>query len=97
VFVVAGEARVGEAGARTLARSIADAGVDVLYLGREANARRIAVSATEARADAVEVRMSGLGGIPLLRELLGELTRLDRRQGRHRCAPRAVIACVARP
>jgi methylmalonyl-CoA mutase cobalamin-binding domain/chain len=80
VFVVAGEARVGEAGARALARSIADAGVDVLYLGRETNARRIAVSATEARADAVEVCISGAGAISLLRALLGELNRLDRRQ-----------------
>ena len=38
------------------------------------------VSATEARADAVEVCISGAASITPLRELLGELNRLDRRQ-----------------
>lgn len=61
-----------------LATALEKAGIEILYLGREANAQRIAVSAVEARADAVEVCLAGAGGVAVLRALLRELRRLDR-------------------
>ena len=48
-----------------------------MYLGREESARRIALSAADAHADAVEVCVAGGGAVPLLRDLLRELRRLD--------------------
>lgn len=79
VVVFVGEARVNDHGARALAESLRAAGVRTLYLGRERNALEIAASAVDARADAVEVCVAGGGAIVLLRELLSELKRLDRR------------------
>jgi methylmalonyl-CoA mutase cobalamin-binding subunit len=55
------------------------AGVETRYLGREPSARRIAASAAEARADAIEVCIAGGGAASLLRELLRELRRIDSR------------------
>jgi methylmalonyl-CoA mutase cobalamin-binding subunit len=53
--------------------------VDVVYLGRENSARRIAAISAEEEADAVELCLERTGGVLLLRELLRELTQLGRR------------------
>jgi methylmalonyl-CoA mutase cobalamin-binding subunit len=53
--------------------------VETVYLGREANAARIAAVVVDERADAVEVCLTGGGAVMLLRELLRELTRAGRR------------------
>jgi methylmalonyl-CoA mutase cobalamin-binding subunit len=55
-----------------------EAGFEILYLGREGNARRIARCAAHVHADSVEVCVAGGGAAALLRELLRELRRLDR-------------------
>jgi methylmalonyl-CoA mutase cobalamin-binding subunit len=78
--VFAGDGRTSDLGARALARSLGEAGIEILYLGREASARRIAASARDAHADAVAICLAGVGGIVLLRDLLRELRRLDRRE-----------------
>jgi methylmalonyl-CoA mutase cobalamin-binding domain/chain len=78
VVVLAGDRPVGDRGARALAGSLRAAGVDTRYLGREANAHRIAASAVDSDAQAVEVCVSGGGAVPLLRELLREFRRLGR-------------------
>ena len=78
VVVFAGNTRGSDRGARGLASSLHEAGVEILYLGREPSARRIATCAAEASADAVEVCVAGGGAVVLLRELLRELKRLDR-------------------
>ena len=78
LVVLAGDGRTSDRGARALARSLADAGVEVRYMGRESSARRIAAVATEARADAVEFCVVGGGSIALLRELLRELRQPER-------------------
>jgi methylmalonyl-CoA mutase cobalamin-binding domain/chain len=79
VVVFVGETRTSDGGAQAFARSLHDAGVEILYLGREASARRIAACAADACADAVEVCVAGGGAVVLLRDLLRELKRLDRR------------------
>ena len=78
VVVFVGETRASDGGARALAGALREGGVEVLYLGREASARRIATCATNAGADAVEVCVAGGGAVRLLRDLLRELRQLDR-------------------
>jgi methylmalonyl-CoA mutase cobalamin-binding domain/chain len=78
VVVFAGQARASDRGAIALASALNESGVEILYLGREPSARRIATYAVEARADAVEVCVAGGGAVILLRDLLRELKRLDR-------------------
>jgi len=78
VVVFAGQGRASDRGALALAGSLHEAGVEILYLGREPSARRIAVCAAEACADAVEVCVAGGGAVVLLRDLLRELKRIDR-------------------
>jgi methylmalonyl-CoA mutase cobalamin-binding subunit len=73
VVVVAGQTRASDRGTQALASSLEDAGVKILYLGREASARRIATCAADACADAVEVCVAGGGAVVLLRDLLREL------------------------
>lgn len=53
--------------------------METVYLGREGNAARIAAVVVDERADAVEVCLTGGGGVMLLRELLRELTYAGRR------------------
>jgi methylmalonyl-CoA mutase cobalamin-binding domain/chain len=78
VVVFAGDARVSDRGAQALASSLGRAGVEVVYLGREPCARRIATCASDACADAVEVCVAGGGAVLLLRNLLHELKQLNR-------------------
>jgi len=80
VVVFAGDARVSDRAVRALAGSLEAAGVEIVYLGRESSARRIAASAAEARADSVEVCVAGGGAVLLLRALLHELKGVDRRE-----------------
>jgi methylmalonyl-CoA mutase cobalamin-binding subunit len=63
-----------------VAASLGDAGVIVSYLGQERSVHRIAGTAADMQADAVEVCLAGRGGIGLLRELLHELNRPGRRE-----------------
>jgi methylmalonyl-CoA mutase cobalamin-binding domain/chain len=79
VVVIAGDDRTSDRGARALADTLSDIGIDIVYLGREASASRIAESVVRAEADAVEVCIGGRHGGPLLRDLLRELDRVDRR------------------
>lgn len=78
VVVFAGETHASDRGAHALAGSLHEAGVEIVYLGREASAQRIATCAVDVCADAVEVCVAGGGAIVLLRDLLRELRRLDR-------------------
>lgn len=80
VVVVVGNGGGSDLGAQALVKTLGEAGIEVLYLGREGSASRIAALATEARADAVEVCLAGEGGVLVLRDLLRELVRLDRRE-----------------
>ena len=80
LVVLAGDGRTSDMGARALARSLAEAGVEVRYMGREPSARQIAAAVTEERADAVEFCVVGGGGVVLLRELLRELRKTERRR-----------------
>ena len=80
VVVLAGDAHVSDRGALALAQALGDAGIDIIYLGRQDSARRIAECVAETPANAVEVCLAGGGGVALLRDLLRELTRLDRRE-----------------
>ena len=52
--------------------------METVYLGREGNAARIAAVVVDERADAIEVCLTGGGGVMLLRELLRELARAGR-------------------
>lgn len=79
VVVLGGDGRTSDRGARALAKSLADAGVATLYLGRESSASTIAEAAVRAEADAVEVCLSGAGGVALIRDLLRELNGLGQR------------------
>jgi methylmalonyl-CoA mutase cobalamin-binding subunit len=59
---------------------LAEAGIEVSYMGREASPSRIAKAAVDARADAVEFCVVGGGGVVLLRDTLRELKQIDRRR-----------------
>jgi methylmalonyl-CoA mutase cobalamin-binding subunit len=80
VVLAAEETRASDGDARALAASLGERGIDALYLGREESARRIAASAAETRADAVELCVCGSGASALLRDLLRELRRVNRRE-----------------
>jgi methylmalonyl-CoA mutase cobalamin-binding subunit len=78
VVVFAGDPTASDLGAQALACSLHGAGIEILYLGHEPSARRIATCAAAARADAVEVCVAGGGAATLLRELLYELRDIGR-------------------
>jgi methylmalonyl-CoA mutase cobalamin-binding subunit len=80
VVVFLADERTNDRAARALLNSLGEAGIDVLYLGRQRCASRIAASAAATRADSVEVCMADGFGVVVLRELLRELTRLNRRE-----------------
>jgi methylmalonyl-CoA mutase cobalamin-binding domain/chain len=80
VVVFVGDARGSDRGARALASSLEETGIEILYLGRATTARRIALSAAEAGAEAVEVCIARGGAVTLLRDLLRELKLVDRRE-----------------
>jgi methylmalonyl-CoA mutase cobalamin-binding domain/chain len=80
VVVLVGNVRTSDRGARALAGTLRQAGFEIVYLGRQRSARRIAAAADEAGADAVEVCLAGGGGLVVLRDLLRELRRLGRRE-----------------
>ena len=75
VVVLAGESE--DSNAHAVVSSLRDAGIEILNLGHEASARRIATFAADAGADSVEVCVSRGGGLVLLRDLLRELKGLD--------------------
>ena len=79
LVVLAEDGPTSDSGARALAASLADAGVEVSYIGRETSAHRIGAAAADLRADAVEVCVVGGGKVGLLRELLHVLRETDRR------------------
>jgi methylmalonyl-CoA mutase cobalamin-binding subunit len=53
--------------------------VDALYLGRVDSAEQIATAVSDEQAHAVELCLSGTGGVLLLRSLLRELISIGRR------------------
>jgi hypothetical protein len=59
LVAMVGDGRTGEAGARALSKSLQVAGKDTVNMGRGEGAGQIAASATELRADAVELRFTG--------------------------------------
>jgi methylmalonyl-CoA mutase cobalamin-binding domain/chain len=79
LVVLAGNGAHDEREARRLIGSLADLGIEARYLGRETNARDIASAAAEQGADAIEVCLTGGGGVILLRDLLRELIAIGRR------------------
>jgi methylmalonyl-CoA mutase cobalamin-binding subunit len=79
LVVLAACAQTSDVSARALAASLAEMGIEAVYLGREQSARCIAVAAAEARADSVELCLPGGRGVLLIRELLRELIRVGRR------------------
>jgi methylmalonyl-CoA mutase cobalamin-binding subunit len=79
VLVSAGNGPIDRGSLQALAAALAELGIESSQLGRETSAARIAATVLEQEADAVEVCLSGLGGIPLLRDLLRELIRAGRR------------------
>jgi methylmalonyl-CoA mutase cobalamin-binding subunit len=80
VVVFVRDARASDQGARELAASLGDAGIEIRYLGAETSVRRRAESVVEVRADAVEVCLAGRGRVALLRDLLRELHPVDRHE-----------------
>ena len=80
LVLLVGDERASEHGAKAFANDLAETGVEIVYLGRETNPRRIAARAAETNADAIEACVNGSGGIVFLRDLLRELIRIDRRR-----------------
>jgi methylmalonyl-CoA mutase cobalamin-binding subunit len=79
VIALAGDGPSDETTVRPLLGSLRELGIDTVYVGRAENARRIAEVVAAERADAVELCLTGRGGIPLLRDLLRELVESGRR------------------
>jgi methylmalonyl-CoA mutase cobalamin-binding subunit len=65
--------------ARRLIGALGALGIEVTYLGADVDACDIALAAAEQGADAIEVCMTGSGGVILLRDLLRELIAIGRR------------------
>jgi methylmalonyl-CoA mutase cobalamin-binding subunit len=79
LVVLAAGGSVGDAAITRLTATLAELGIEAMYLGREPNARRIAAAAVDRCADAVELCLCGNGGVVILRDLLRELIELGRR------------------
>jgi methylmalonyl-CoA mutase cobalamin-binding domain/chain len=79
VIVVTGDGTSGELSGRALVSSLRELSIDVIYLGREESASRIAAVAADEQADAVELCMTSAVGVTLLRQLLGALIEIGRR------------------
>jgi len=62
-----------------LANSLRDAGRDVVYIGRQADASVIAALAVQRGADAIELCIAQTTGVRIVRELLRELAKLQNR------------------
>jgi methylmalonyl-CoA mutase cobalamin-binding domain/chain len=68
-----GDGHTSDRGARALAESFTQAGIETVYIGRGLSANEIARAALDEQADSVAFCVAGGGGIALLRELLREL------------------------
>jgi methylmalonyl-CoA mutase cobalamin-binding domain/chain len=79
VIVVVGDGTSGELSGRALVSSLRELSIDVVYLGREESASRIAAIAADEQADAVELCMTSGAGVTLLRQLLRALIEIGRR------------------
>jgi methylmalonyl-CoA mutase cobalamin-binding domain/chain len=79
VVVLTGPPRTGDRAAEALVRSLAELGVETVYLGVEDDPCRIAAAVAAECADAVELCMNSGTGVLLLRRLLGELGEVGRR------------------
>jgi methylmalonyl-CoA mutase cobalamin-binding domain/chain len=79
VIVVTGDGTSGELSGRALVNSLRDLSIDVIYLGREESASRIAAVAADREADAVELCLTSGAGVLLLRQLLRALIEIGRR------------------
>jgi methylmalonyl-CoA mutase cobalamin-binding subunit len=76
--VLAGDCRLSDRPARALADSLGGMGFDVTYIGHEVSGRSIAAAVLDSAADSVEICLTRTGGVPILRELLRELTSAGR-------------------
>lgn len=79
VIVVVGDGTSGDLSGRALVSSLRELSIDVVYLGREESASRIAAIAADEQADAVELCMTSGAGVTLLRQLLRALIEIGRR------------------
>lgn len=79
VIVVTGDGTSGELSGRALLNSLRELSIDVVYLGREESASRIAAVAADQEADAVELCLTSGAGVLLLRQLLRALIEIGRR------------------
>jgi methylmalonyl-CoA mutase cobalamin-binding domain/chain len=79
LVVAVGDGPTSERSAKGIAESLDQLGVEAIYLGTEQDAPRIAAIAAAERADAVEVCLTGTGGVIFLRQLLRELIEIGRR------------------
>lgn len=77
--MLVGDAGAGEDPGRVLARALRELGVETTYIGKENDARRVVSAAVDHRADAIELCVIEGGGVPLLRQLVRELTSVGRR------------------
>jgi methylmalonyl-CoA mutase cobalamin-binding subunit len=79
IVALVGNGQVDERCARALLESLGKLGVETVYLGRGDSAEQIAAAVAQQRADAVELCLTGPGGVLLLRELLRQLIKIGRR------------------
>jgi methylmalonyl-CoA mutase cobalamin-binding subunit len=81
LVVLANEGRsIGESGARALAESLGQVGIDAVFFGQQSNAAQIVSVAVAENVDTIELCLPERGGVRVLRELLRELDRTHRRQ-----------------
>jgi methylmalonyl-CoA mutase cobalamin-binding subunit len=73
VVALAGPEDVAQADARQLTTSLAEIGIEAIYLGWQASAGTIAAAVAREDADTVELFLPPTGGVRVLRDLLREL------------------------
>jgi len=80
VVALAGRTDGDDGAATTLAESLRTMDIETICLGSVDSAARIASVVSDVKADAVELCLcEGAAGVVLVRDLLRELIRLDRR------------------
>jgi methylmalonyl-CoA mutase cobalamin-binding subunit len=80
VVAVAGHRDADDAAVTTLTESLETLDIETVWLGSVGDASHIATAVSETDADAVELCLcEGAAGVLLVRELLRELIRRDRR------------------
>jgi methylmalonyl-CoA mutase cobalamin-binding domain/chain len=78
-IVVAPDCAHGERSAASIGAALTELGVEVRYVGRERDPKRIAAFVVDNAADSIEVCLNSTGGGHFLLMLLRELTAVGRR------------------